>query len=656
MDQVDTAALRLLANARFAWLTDLARWINTAGAGWAVSVVGLGTVLVLMVFRRWRHLLVWLGSLAILEILGVFLYTVVPRPRPFGVTIIGSWGGFSTLAPPVAAFAATLVGMVYTILVPGRPRWYGKLWAIGLVATFALARLYLAVDHPSDVLLGAVLGAGIPVIMFRLFAPNEVFPVTYRRGKSAHLDVTGPRGNAIREAVRDSLGWDVLEIEPIGLEGSGGSTPLRLKVAGEPDTHVFAKLYAKNHVRADRWYKLGRMLLYGRLEDEASFQTVRRFVEYEDYTLRLLRDLELPVPKPYGIVEITPEREYLITMEFFQGAVEISETAVDDRIIEGGLQLIRSLWDAGVAHRDVKPANLMVRDSQVLLIDVFFVQVCPSPWRQAVDLANMMLVLAVQTDAPSVYRQGVKYFTPDEIAEAFAAARGVASPTQLRQFLKRDGRDLVSEFRSLVPPRRPFAVQRWSARRVVLGLALVAASVIGAIAGAILFVPVQDLSVPVPECGTGKSMILMAQAVPTATRLPCIEALPAEWSIESQAIVHAGEATFRLRTATSGADAIQVTLTSTCDVTSADEIGANDPSVRRYERSLSRTSPYSWVRLYRFPGGCVTHLFSSSTGQRLAILLGADEALELQARDTLVAYVDRQEGLALCGAGRPCSP
>ena len=42
----------------------------------------------------------------------------------------------------------------------------------------------------------------------------------------------------------------------------------------------------------------------------------------------------------------------------------------------------------GSAHRDIKPANLLVRDGQVFLIDAFFVQVRPSPWRQAVDLGE----------------------------------------------------------------------------------------------------------------------------------------------------------------------------------------------------------------------------------------------------------------------------
>ena len=58
--------------------------------------------------------------------------------------------------------------------------------------------------------------------------------------------------------MHDQLGLTVVEIKPVGLESSAGSTPLRLRVEGGPDEYLFAKLYTKGHVRADRWYKLGR--------------------------------------------------------------------------------------------------------------------------------------------------------------------------------------------------------------------------------------------------------------------------------------------------------------------------------------------------------------------------------------------------------------
>ena len=131
----------------------------------------------------------------------------------------------------------------------------------------------------------------------------------------------------------------MVEVKPFGLAGSGGSTPLRIRVAGDPDTYLFGKLYAMSHVRADRWYKLGRTLLYGRLEDEAPFQSVARLVEYEDYTLRVMRDSGIPTAVPYGIVELTPSREYLLVTEFFDGATEIGDAEVTDEIIDEGLAL-----------------------------------------------------------------------------------------------------------------------------------------------------------------------------------------------------------------------------------------------------------------------------------------------------------------------------
>src|SRR5262249_34389568 len=146
----------------------------------------------------------------------------------------------------------------------------------------------------------------------RFFTPNEAFPVAYRRGRTAHVDVTGQRGVAIRQAMYDQLGFDVTEIKPVGLESSAADTPLLVRAEGGADEFLFAKLYTKGHVRADRWYKLWRTILYGSLEDESPFQTVRRLAEYEDYALRLLQDIGVRTASPHGIVEITPEREYLL--------------------------------------------------------------------------------------------------------------------------------------------------------------------------------------------------------------------------------------------------------------------------------------------------------------------------------------------------------
>jgi hypothetical protein len=294
--------------------------------------------------------------------------------------------------------------------------------------------LYLAVNSPSDVSIAAVIGVTIPLVAFRMITPNEVFPVTYHRGSSAHLDVGGRRGQAIHRALEDQLGLQVAEVKPFGLSGRPAPPRCGSRSRATPETWLFAKLYAGSHLRSDRWYKLGRTLLYGRLEDEKPFNTVRRLVQQEDYALRLMHGPGCRSPEPFGIVEITPEREYLVVTEFFDDASEIGDAReVDDGIIDDGLRIIRRLWDAGLAHRDIKPANLLVRDGRVHLIDVFFAEVRPSPWRQAVDLANMMLVLATRSSCEQVYRRARLQFNDDEIAEAFAATSGITMPSQLRR-------------------------------------------------------------------------------------------------------------------------------------------------------------------------------------------------------------------------------
>jgi len=482
----DLALLGRVARLRTTALTDVMQVLHALGSVWTVRALFWSTVLVLLVVRRFRHLFVFLGATLLVIAASTFMSYVFLRPRPLGVEILGDWTMFADPSRPVAVFTAILVGMLYVLVPQGRGRQLGKLVVACLITALAIARVYLAVDWPSDVLIAAIIGVTVPLVAFHLLTPNEVFPITHRRGSTAHLDVGGRRGEAIHHALEDQLGINVLGIEPFGLSGSAGSTPLRVGVKGDPNTYLFAKLYAKSHLRADRWYKLGRTLLYGRLEDEKPFNTVRRLVQQEDYALQLLyHRADVRSPEPLGVIAITPEREYLIVTEFIEGAKEISEVEVDDAIIDDGLRIIRQLWDAGLAHRDIKPANLLVRDGKVHLIDVFFAEVQPSPWRQAVDLANMMLVLALRSDAAQVYRRARLQFSDQEITEAFAATRGITMPSQVRRMIRTQGRDLHAEFLRLLPePPSRISIQHWSLRRI----GLMAAVLLGGLLAVLLVI------------------------------------------------------------------------------------------------------------------------------------------------------------------------
>jgi membrane-associated phospholipid phosphatase len=361
----DDRVVQWFAALRGVWLTRAMRALTLPADWWSIRILGWCLIAALLVFKRFRHLIVYIVVTKLTFYLGLLLSAGLKRPRPFGVEILSSWNGYALPSIQVAIVATILVSALYALVPEGRWRQRGKLAVLAVVALLGLGRIYLGVEAPTDVLLGAAVGVTLPLLAYRLFTPNEVFPIRYRRGRSAHLDVGGARGAAIRRALTDQLGVVVREVEPFGLSGSAGSTPLRITVKGDPDTRLFGKLYAKNHLRSDRSYKFGRQLLYGRLEDEKSFNSVRRLVQQEDYALRLLNDAGLPSPKSYGFVELTPEREYLLVTDFFEGATELGEAEVDEGVVDEGLGIVRKLWDSGLAHRDIKPANLLVRDGQL---------------------------------------------------------------------------------------------------------------------------------------------------------------------------------------------------------------------------------------------------------------------------------------------------
>ena len=350
---------------------------------------------------------------------------------------------------------------------------------------------------------------------------------------------------------------------------------------------------------------------------------MRRLVQQEDYALALMQRAGLPSPTPYGFVELTPEREYLLVTEFFDGAVELGEAEVDDQVIDDGLGIIRKLWDAGLAHRDIKPANLLVRDGRLLLIDVAFVQARPSPWRQAVDLANMMLCLALRSDPRAGLPSG-----PCASSRCRRSPRGSrppagwpCPPSCAGCSVTRDATCTPSSC-ACCPPR-PSRCRSSAGRLRRVGLmALVVVLLV--FAGSFIasgFANNEANKTPLNNTSLGctdlEPLWLEAQSVPSASLVPCVRFLPVGWSV-GEVAVNNGRSVISLDHDRAGAAALVVRLTAACVPAGAAEGPSATAGVRHYQQIESRSGEFAATWYDQFPGGCVTsrlHLTTDPNGE-----------------------------------------
>ena len=152
-------------------------------------------------------------------------------------------------------------------------------------------------------------------------------------------------------------------------------------------------------------------------------------------------------------------------------------------------------------------------------------------------------------------------------------------------------------------------------------------------------------------------LVLAAQSVPSATLLPCVQTLPVGWTFGGSDVRN-GLDRFWLDSDRAGIHAVEVSLTRSCNVSSAVEVAPapDEAGTKRYEQPISLPPYFEADRYYTFPGGCVTYWYRFQTGAASTLVFEADEALSFLPRATFVKKVSTGVGLSLCGAEASSCP
>jgi hypothetical protein len=133
-------------------------------------------------------------------------------------------------------------------------------------------------------------------------------------------------------------------------------------------------------------------------------------------------------------------------------------------------------------------------------------------------------------------------------------------------------------------------------------------------------------------------VLLMAQAVPSASQLPCVELLPAGWVV-SDVFVRNGRARFTLDSDRVGSKAVEVVLQRYCTFGKVSRVPTDHPGTRRFHEVLEIRpgERYRGAVHYLFRGGCVSYRLDFRGDEQARPLGEVTLALGFVSRDAVAA-------------------
>jgi undecaprenyl-diphosphatase len=161
---IDKSWMAEVLENRSVWLDAPARFMDWLGGGWfGVAIVPIALVIVLCVTRRYWAALYYGVAALVSVVLVQLLKAVIHRPRPEDLLVVTDPGSF----PSGHVANAATMAVVFAIILR---RWW--MWFVGIayVVLMALSRTYLGAHWMSDTIGGALVGAGVAVIVWAPFA------------------------------------------------------------------------------------------------------------------------------------------------------------------------------------------------------------------------------------------------------------------------------------------------------------------------------------------------------------------------------------------------------------------------------------------------------------------------------------------------------
>ena len=135
------------------------------------------------------------------------------------------------------------------------------------------------------------------------------------------------------------------------------------------------------------------------------------------------------------------------------------------------------------------------------------------------------------------------------------------------------------------------------------------------------------------------ALVLMAQSVPEAEHIPCLDALPSGWYVNDVEIKSGQSRVGLTRDGSTGASSVTMTFVPTCEIGDAVEVPSDEQGARRYEDVETVTDGYRGTSFLLVDGGCIRLAFNITGDGWSAAVNDAWSAVTLASRAELERYV-----------------
>jgi glycosyltransferase 2 family protein len=414
-----------------------------------LGVVQLGcvavpaAVLALLAFQgRWRRAATVVGA----AVAGAGMFAAVdllldPAPAIQGAIDADAWWIATTFPTPLytaAVFAAVTVAQP----------WLSRTWGHAAVASIAALAAVVATAGSAGVpelaIAVAIGGLAGSLVLLAFGAPN-------RRPSPA--------------AIAAALGAAGIDVTQLDLRRAVGGRS-QLYRATTPEGGLFLKVYSDDSRDADLLYRSYRTLVLRDSDDGWPPPALARDVEHEAFLMMLASRHGVACPALRTVAAL-PDGSMVLAMQDLGGR-RLDELAADDlggNVLDDLWRQVHALHRAGLAHRSLRAANVLVTEGRPVLIDFGAAGSAASARMQAIDRAELLASLAAAFGVDTAVSSAARVLDQDELAAAMPYLQPLALSTATRRGIPgamlRDLRTRVAEVtaRDVAPLERLIRVR-----------------------------------------------------------------------------------------------------------------------------------------------------------------------------------------------------